>query len=75
MGDELVECHSGFAYAERPVALRWQDERLEIDLIEAQWRTPQGKYFRVRTQDGQIFVLCYAEQSDEWWIQPAEKES
>ena len=75
MGDELVECHSGYAYAERPVALRWQGVRLEIDLVEAQWRTQQGVYFRVRAQDWQMFLLCYVEQFDEWWIQPAEKES
>ena len=27
---ELVECHSGFTYADKPVALTWEGRRLEI---------------------------------------------
>jgi len=26
---ELVECHSGFTYADKPVALTWEGRRLE----------------------------------------------
>ena len=48
MGDELVECHSGYAYAERPVALVWEGERLEIEAVEAEWRIPGGKRFRAK---------------------------
>ena len=66
-----VECHSGYAYAERPVAFRWQGERLEIEVIEAQWRIPDGKRFQVRTRDGRIFELVYAELYDTWRINPA----
>ena len=71
MGDELVECHSGYAYAERPVALRWLDERLEIEQVEAEWRIPGGKRFRVRVRDGQVFELFYEELYDEWRVNPA----
>ncbi len=70
MGDELVECHSDFEYAERPVALRWMGERLEIEQVEAEWRIPGGKCFRVRTQDGRTFELFYGELYDEWRINP-----
>lgn len=71
MGGELVECHSGYAYAERPVAFLWEGNRLEIEAIEAQWRIPDGKRFRVRTQDGRIFELFYDELCDEWRVNPA----
>lgn len=70
MGDELVKCHSGYEYAERPVALRWQDERLVIEQIEGEWRIPDGKRFQVRTRDGRIFELIYREPDDEWWVKP-----
>jgi hypothetical protein len=33
------------------------------------WRTPQGKRFRVRTRDGQVFDLQYAEQTGAWSIE------
>jgi len=68
MGDELVECHSGSEYAERPTALRWDGQRLEITEILAQWRIPGGKCFRVQVQDERIFELFYGELYDEWRI-------
>jgi hypothetical protein len=68
MASELVECHSGYTYAERPIALQWEGERLEIEEIEAQWRIPGGRRFRVRVIDGRVFELFYGELYDEWRI-------
>jgi len=68
MVEELVECHSGYAYAERPVALRWLGERLEIEAVEQRWRIPGGVRFRVRVTDGRVFELFYGELYDEWRI-------
>ncbi len=64
----LVECHSGYEYAERPVALYWEGVRLEVDRVEAEWRIPGGHCFRVSTKDGQKFELLYGELYDEWRI-------
>ncbi|HEX9798149.1 MAG TPA: hypothetical protein VGA52_14300 [Anaerolineales bacterium] len=66
----LVECHSGFVYADRPTALHWDGERLEVEEIEAQWRIPGGRRFRVRTTDQRLFELFYGELYDEWRIHP-----
>jgi putative sterol carrier protein len=66
---ELVECQSGFIYADRPVALTWEGRRLEIARILAEWRTPEKKNFRVRTTDGSEFELAYSHSKDEWQIQ------
>jgi hypothetical protein len=68
MSPESVECHSGYTYGERPVALHWQGRRLNVQQIEARWRSPGGIGFRVRTEDGQVFELFYAGQPDEWQI-------
>ena len=65
----LVECHSGYTYAEYPRALHWEGERVEISVVEADWQTPRGRHFRVRTADDRSFELVYSEQSDEWRIQ------
>jgi hypothetical protein len=65
---EIVECHSGSEYAERPTALWWNGQRLEVVEVEARWRIPGGKKFRVRTRDGQVFELLYVELYDEWRI-------
>jgi hypothetical protein len=66
---ESVECHSGFTYAEKPVALTYLGQRLEVAEILAQGRIPEEKWFRVRTSDGRAFLLRFGEVSGEWQIQ------
>ncbi len=68
---ELVECHAGYTYAERPTALLWGDKRLSvIEIME--WRhTPDGKYFQVRTEDDLAFILIYNEFYDTWQVREA----
>ncbi len=73
MGDALtgrVECHSGYAYAERPTALEWEGQRLEVTAVEARWRTPAGPAFRVACTSNQRFELIYREADDTWEINP-----
>lgn len=65
---ELVECHSGYEYAERPVAVWWEGERQVVAEVEAQWRISGGKKFRVRTVEGTVFELLYVELYDEWRV-------
>jgi hypothetical protein len=68
MAPDLVECHSGFAYGERPIAFQWEGRRVEVAEVEASWRIPGGRRFRVRTRDGRVFELFYGELYDEWRI-------
>lgn len=65
---EKVECHSGYEYAERPTAVWWQGQRLEVEEVEERWRIPGGKCFRVRTAEGLVFYLIYVEMDDEWQV-------
>jgi hypothetical protein len=71
MSPERVECHSGHTYGERPIAFYWEGERLLIVEIEARWRLPDGRKFRVRVEDDRTFELYYVEQVDEWRISAA----
>jgi len=63
---DRVECHSGYAYAQRPIALWWEGARLEIAAVLAEWRTPEGKHFRVRVADGRVFEAVYVELYETW---------
>ncbi len=67
---ELVECHSGSSYAERPLALVWEDQRLEIEVVLAAWREPAERHFKVRTRGQRIFLLVYRQADDVWQIKP-----
>ncbi len=68
---DLVECHSEHTYAQRPVAFYWEGQRQEIKQVESEWRKPGGICFRVLTEEGSRFVLCYDELKDDWGVQPA----
>jgi hypothetical protein len=68
VGGRLVECRSDSDYAERPVALYWQGERLEVSQIIARWRTPEGRYFQVCVEGAMFFELFYNELQDTWSI-------
>jgi hypothetical protein len=65
----LVECHSDSQYAERPTALIWQGERLEITQILKRWRSPAGVGFQIQVQSGARFELFYDEAGDSWQIE------
>ena len=67
--DAQVECRSESSYAEKPVALTWEGERLEIAQILSRWRNPGQSHFRVQVTDGRIFELTYDEAADGWRIQ------
>ena len=68
---ELVECHAGYTYAERPTALLWGDKRLSvIEIIECR-HIPEGRYFLVRTEDDLAFVLLYDKFYDAWQVREA----
>jgi hypothetical protein len=68
---DIVECHSGAGYADKPTALHWQGLRLTITEILSQGRTPQAKWFRVRAGTGQVFDLFLAQAASQ---SPAEPE-
>lgn len=69
MNPDRVECLSSASYGERPVAIHWEDGRLRVEAIEAQWRLPEGRRFRLRVEDGRIFQVSYLETADQWMIE------
>lgn len=67
---DLVECHSGYQYADRPTAIFWEGQRYEVAEILERWRTPGMIHFRVITTVEQSFDLRYDEHDDVWYIEP-----
>jgi hypothetical protein len=64
-----VECRSEHTYAQQPIALWWQGQRLAVTALLVERRIPEGRAFRVKTDSGQVFELVYIETNDEWSIQ------
>jgi len=67
---DIVECLSSSAYPERPLALTWDGQRLEVAAVLSQWRTPEALFFRVQTRDGRLFDLAFSLAGNSWQIQP-----
>lgn len=64
----VVECHSGHAYAGRPIAFSYLGERFTIKNIDAEWRSPNGKHFQLTTDQGYRVELFYDVAKDSWKI-------
>jgi len=65
---ELVECRSDLNYADAPLAIYWEGQRLKVVELLASWCTPQGKGFRVKAAGDQVFELFYDEGKEAWQI-------
>jgi hypothetical protein len=68
MGEIKVECYSGYKADQRPVRFQLGGNTLEVKEIEDQWYGPSALYFRVRANDGNIYVLRHDEANDRWTL-------
>ena len=67
-----VKCYSGFKANERPLSFTLSDRELSVMDIEGSWfeegesnRSRQA-CFRVRADDGDLYLLSYDESADVW---------
>ncbi len=76
-----VECYSGYNADERPVAFTLGGRRWDIAEIVDRWYEgglkpgqPAVNYFRVRTAEGDLFLLRYVSLFDSWsvWLEQNE---
>ena len=58
-----VECYSGHKADQRPIKFWLGDAALFIDSIDDQWYGPEALYFRVRADDGNVYVLGHDEKN------------
>jgi len=64
----LVECYAGHKADERPVGFRLGERRLRVEEVLDQWHSPDATYFRVRANDGDVYILRHAEHApDNAW--------
>ncbi len=61
-----VKCYSGYTYAQEPQSFAWQEKDNKVKEIEKAWQEPGKRLFKVITEDGRPFELCYDETNDQW---------
>jgi len=61
-----VTCYSSHTYAERPKSFLWQGKEYKVKEIEKAWQEPVKRLFKVTTEEGKLFELCYNEAERQW---------
>jgi hypothetical protein len=68
MSNLRVECYAGYRANQRPLRFALRGHVFEITEVQDQWYSPGAIYFRVRTDDGDYFVLRHDEGQDVWTL-------
>jgi hypothetical protein len=63
-----VECYSGYRADERPLRFTLGERTFEVEEVEDRWFSPEACFFRVRADDGNIYVLRHDETQDAWTL-------
>ena len=66
MNNLKVACYSGHTYAERPQSFLWRGREHKVKEIKKAWQEPDKRLFKVTTDRGKLFELCYNEAADQW---------
>ncbi len=61
-----VECYAGYRGEQEPRAFWLGERRLEALEIVDRWLAPDHRYFKVKAEDGNAYILRYDEASGEW---------
>jgi hypothetical protein len=64
-----VESYSGFKADERPLRFRLGERWLAVEEGVDRWYDPDAIFFRVRAEDGSIYILRHAGESDLWTLE------
>jgi hypothetical protein len=64
-----VECYAGYRGDQRPLRFTLGERTYEILEVEDQWYSPGAGYFRVRAEDGNVYILRRDEVQDRWTLE------
>ena len=70
-----VTCYSGYTAQERPVSFILGKTKFEVRDLVDRWYGPDYLYFKVRADDGNIYILKCDEKNNEWELEMYMKES
>lgn len=65
-GDIHVECYAGYRGEEEPRAFARGDVRISVAEIVDRWLDPERRYFKVKGDDGHLYMLRHDEATDRW---------
>ena len=60
-----VDCYSGRKADERPVRFRLEGRQYLVEEVLDQWYGPQDEFYKIRADDGNLYILRRASSSPE----------
>lgn len=70
-----VECYAGYRGEETPRRFRIGRRCIEITTVIDRWLAPEHRYFKVRGDDGSLYILRHDPAAQRWELTMYEKES
>ena len=64
-----MQCYAGWKADERPVRFRLKDRDFIVEEVLDQWYSPNGVFFKVRADDGNLYILGHDQPTDEWSLE------
>ena len=64
-----VQCYAGWKADERPVRFRLKGRDFIVEEALDQWYSPNGVFFKVRADDGNLYILRHDLPTDEWSLE------
>jgi hypothetical protein len=64
-----VQCYAGRKADERPVRFQLGDHEYVVDEIVDQWYGPDGTFYKVRADDGNLYILRHDTVADGWRLE------
>lgn len=61
-----VECHAGHRGEETPRRLWLGDRKVEVEEVVDRWYGPDHRYFKLRGDDGALYLVRHDEPADRW---------
>lgn len=63
-----VECYAGWRADEAPRRFRVFGRAVEITAELDRWLSPEARYFKVRGDDGAVYILRHDEDAGSWTL-------
>jgi len=64
-----VQCYAGHKAGQRPTSFQLGDRSYTVEEILDQWYGPDDIFFKVRANDGNVYILRHRSVTDQWTLE------
>jgi hypothetical protein len=64
-----VSCYAGYRYPERPLSFKLLERTFGVEEILDRWFGEDYIYFKIRAEDGKVYLLKYDQREDRWFLE------